>query len=458
MFEGPLIRDSILFQTFLNTCTKTLPIYHSAPTQIYPRGEEEFTPEFVVAQSRSFLSRYTNLRAGSEYKKNPSSLGEDGPPSIKQSLPSISIVNRLDLQYYCPVDIGTPPQKFNLQIDTGSSVLWVATFNTSSEESGTKTDVGGRLYYPFKSSSFYESHEEYQIPYADDSFASGEIVSDVVTVGSYTVEKQNFGAMTVTSKDMYKGSASGILGMSFQKGSPELDSPMPFWQTAEVNLFSISMTNFQGNKENKKNSEEPGGFMTLGEIDKSLFVGEINYRPLTSDKHWQIEIDGLNFNGKKILNSHSPKVMIDSGTSLIGLPSNLVDEIYSEIPGSVPGNGDYQVSAANFKAQKVKGNPTYCYGSLFSTSSINAAVGPATWIVGASFLRNVYAVFRASDSPAIGFAKPVGNQESQTEDIPLSGKTASSKAQANSSGCDDKLRGSSFHLFILLGAMLLSIF
>jgi hypothetical protein len=121
----------------------------------------------------------------------------------------VALINRLNMEYYSIIRIGTPPQEFRVQIDTGSTGLWVATYNSSMQESLENTDVGGSLFYYQNSSTFQASDVAYTIPYADSSYASGVVSYDTVQQGSYSVKDQPFGAMTVTSKGMFEGKCSG---------------------------------------------------------------------------------------------------------------------------------------------------------------------------------------------------------------------------------------------------------
>jgi cathepsin D len=97
------------------------------------------------------------------------------------------------------------------------------------------------------------------------------------------------------------------------------------------------------------------------------------------------------------------------------------------------GGVEYAISPDNFKAQRVEGDDSRCYGALFSTSSVDAAAGKATWIVGASFLRNVYAVFRSSSPPAIGFAMPVENYSDKLQSMQWQPQTTAAKSKAGQS-------------------------
>ncbi|KAI9605520.1 hypothetical protein KEM48_002139 [Puccinia striiformis f. sp. tritici PST-130] len=303
-------------QLCLRATCDSLPIYQfdvsrTEGARTSGDSDSSSSSEYVITQADGFLAKYSYLEA----------VGEDGSADTNSSGTLI---------------LATKAKPSTLTIP-GADRHWLNGFmgghiQFEPERKPENTDVGGSLFYYKKSSTFEASEVAYTIPYADSSYASGVVAYDTVQQGSYSVKEQPFGAMTVTSKDMFEGSASGILGLSFEDDKSDANGIHPFWQKAKIDRFSISI--------------------------------------------------------------------------LIGIPAPLVHAIYKQVPDAIAGKGSYK---ENFKAQKVQGDDSRCYGSLFSTSSVDAAVGKATWIVGASFLRNVYAVFRASSSPAIGFAMPVKN-------------------------------------------------
>lgn len=96
---------------------------------------------------------------------------------------------------------------------------------------------------------------------------------------------------------------------------------------------------------------------------------------------------------------------IDTGTTLIGGPTDVVKEIFSGIPGSAPATGDFKgyytypcdqpvtlsisfggqmwtVDAEDFMLTQV--SPKHCVGALFSLG-MNDGSGPS-WIMGDTFL------------------------------------------------------------------------
>ncbi|KAG0143973.1 hypothetical protein CROQUDRAFT_65522 [Cronartium quercuum f. sp. fusiforme G11] len=398
-------------------CGESLPIFSSAGDL----ATTEIQTEYVLNEAHAFKLKYSDYT----HDNSKNVISDTLLSSSSKATSSVALNNYMNFQYYSLIQMGTPPQYFRVQVDTGSTSLWVAGLDGNSK---SRSDVGGAVFNSSKSSTFSATQTPYSMYYADASYAQGTIAIDTVSQGSVKVDQLKFGMVTRTSSEMYTSEASGVLGMGFANG--EREKPIPFWQAANLDMFAIGMSGFNQDLSNPSKALHPGGVLTLGGVESSLFSGDINYVPLTNNSMWQIGIDGVSIGKQLIPNSGSNKVLVDSGTSLIGVPSSVAASVYSQIPNSKPGTGKYEgyyscpcdtdpqfamvfggvsylVSAKSFMIQSVKEDSTQCYGAVFSTSSVNAAAGESTWIVGASYLMNVYTVFRARSPPAIGFAKPV---------------------------------------------------
>jgi cathepsin D len=104
--------------------------------------------------------------------------------------------------------------------------------------------------------------------------------------------------------------------------------------------------------------------------------------------------------------SQASYTAIDTGTTLIGGPTETIKAIFADIPGSAPGTGDYQgyytypcehkislsISFGNGTAWSVDPadfiltqlTPEQCVGALFSLDS--SGNGGPSWIMGDTFL------------------------------------------------------------------------
>lgn len=135
----------------------------------------------------------------------------------------------------------------------------------------------------------------------------------------------------------------GIMGMGFT--SLASTGAAPFWQSANIPSFAFGITRFV----NISTSDdiEPGGIMTLGGANSSLYSGNINYVPLKAQTYWLVALDSVSVNGVTVASSQSNAAAIDTGTSLIGAPTAVVQAIYSNITGSEPATGSYQGACLN---------------------------------------------------------------------------------------------------------------
>lgn len=128
--------------------------------------------------------------------------------------------------------------------------------------------------------------------------------------------------------------------------------------------------------------------------------------------------------GSEVLQSNTsagPRAAIDTGTTLVGGPSSIISAMYAQIPGSQPGTGQYEnyylypcstqvnvtlsfggrswpVSSDDFQLMEV--SSTLCLGAFFE---LDTRGGTPDWIIGDTFLKNVYTVFRYNP-PSVGFA------------------------------------------------------
>ncbi|KIK81195.1 hypothetical protein PAXRUDRAFT_199653 [Paxillus rubicundulus Ve08.2h10] len=324
-----------------------------------------------------------------------------------------------DSSYFGSLALGTPPVSFNVILDTGSADLWVA-------DSGCQTGCSGISVFDSASSSTYQNRgQEFSVTYGSGQVI-GILAEDAVQMAGFSVQNQPFGAVTQISSRLLTSPVSGLLGLGWQSISSS--GQMPFWETlASSGAWSQPLMAFQLTRfVNATNAApvEPGGSFTMGFLNESLYTGQIDFQNLpTTPSYWLLPMTELTVQGNAISipTGSASYSAIDTGTTLIGGPSNVIQVIYAQIPGSQPGTGNWEgyytypcsttvnvaisfggpswpVSPADFKLTQV--STSQCIGAFFE---LNTGSNAPEWIVGDTFLKNVYSVFRYSP-PSIGFA------------------------------------------------------
>lgn len=145
-------------------------------------------------------------------------------PRVMVSDGSIVINDYENSQYYGEISLGTPPQKFEVIFDTGSSNLWVAS-------SSCDSSCGRHAKYnSAKSSTYVANGTAFNIMYGSGPVSGYESIDTLVT-GGITVTGQEFAQVTDASGlgAAYKlGKFDGILGLAWPTIS--VDGVVPVFQ------------------------------------------------------------------------------------------------------------------------------------------------------------------------------------------------------------------------------------
>ncbi|GAA5888886.1 hypothetical protein JCM6882_002890 [Rhodosporidiobolus microsporus] len=332
---------------------------------------------------------------------------------------SIGMTSYQDSEWYGEIDVGTPPTGFSVVLDTGSADLILAEPNCQ----GCETNTPG--YDPTSSSTSATQESSFQITYGSGS-GSGELVLDTVSIANYTQPEQIFAACS-TLDNIVDGEISGILGLGWtalaaSKAVPLVESlahngSLPeqvFGFAFETHTFTTASAD-----------TAPGGTLTIGGVDTSAYSGEINWINIVEPHtYWAIPLEGMTVGGTD-LGITDDSVVIDTGTTLIGMPSSVVESVYSAIPNSQAinlqgesgyyafpcdqevevslqfGGVQYPVDPDQFNAGAVDTSGRLCLGAVFALETDSDSVSV---IVGDAFLTGVYNAYRLSSPAAVGFA------------------------------------------------------
>ncbi|OAA72294.1 endothiapepsin precursor [Cordyceps fumosorosea ARSEF 2679] len=232
-----------------------------------------------------------------------------------------------DSEYALPVSLGTPPQVLPLNLDTGSSDLWVFSTDTPPQSLN-----GQKLYYPRNSSTSEPLQgATWKIKYGDNSTASGIVYLDRAAIGPVGYDKQAIEvAQAVSSAIAQDNFISGILGMA----SSAANTVTPNKQLTFLDniLSKLKRPLFTANLQKAR----PGNY-NFGYINESEYTGNVAYTPIDPNTpYWMVNLSGYQLGGSNgsAFSNMTIRGIVDTGTSLLLLPQDVVDAYYAKVPGS----------------------------------------------------------------------------------------------------------------------------
>ncbi|KKA21312.1 Pepsin A [Rasamsonia emersonii CBS 393.64] len=365
---------------------------------------EQFEKRSIDDHMRSLGQKYLGVRpSGNEDLFQDTSIKPDAGHDVL-------VDNFLNAQYFSEITIGTPPQSFKVVLDTGSSNLWVP-----SSECGSIACYLHNKYDSSASSTYKKNGSEFSIRYGSGSL-SGFVSQDTVRIGDLTIKEQDFAEATSEPGLAFAfGRFDGILGLGFDTISVNRIVP-PFYNMLNQKLLDEPVFAFYLGDTNKEGDDSEA---TFGGVDEKHYTGDLVKIPLRRKAYWEVDFDAIAF-GDSVAELDDTGAILDTGTSLIALPSTLAELLNKEIGASKSWNGQYTVDCAkrdslpdltvtltghNFTISaydyilEVQGS---CI-SAFMGMDFPEPVGPLA-ILGDAFLRRWYSVYDLGNG-AVGLAK-----------------------------------------------------
>ncbi|XP_029991675.1 gastricsin isoform X1 [Sphaeramia orbicularis] len=324
------------------------------------------------------------------------------------------INNYADTTYYGAITVGTPPQSFQVLFDTGSANLWVDSIYCNTQACNTH-----KKFNPRQSSTFSYKGQSFYLPYGAGSL-SGVFGYDTVSVGGIEIVNQEVGLSTnEPGQNFVVAQFDGILGLSYPSISAGGETPV-FDNMMSQNLLNQDIFAFYLSRDGQQ-----GSVLSFGGVDNSLYQGQIYWTPVTSESYWQIGIQGFQINGQETgWCSQGCQSIVDTGTSMLTAPSQLLGSIMQAIGAQRSQYGMYMVDCS-----QINNMPTlsfvisgvalplppsayimqhYQNGYQFCSVAITPTYLPSQngqplWIFGDVFLREYYSVYDRTNN-RVGFA------------------------------------------------------
>uniref|UniRef100_A0A7E4VQH2 Peptidase A1 domain-containing protein n=1 Tax=Panagrellus redivivus TaxID=6233 RepID=A0A7E4VQH2_PANRE len=217
-----------------------------------------------------------------------------------------------ELFYSGNITVGTPPQTFVTDFDTGSSDLWI--MDDTCEMDDCK---GAPVFHKKNSTTYKASNVQKVIGYAGGNLAIGLQSYETITLGNISLESQSFILINQSLGNVFTKSVFGLSSPDVaQSGTP------PFYTAVEQKAVDKPiLTVFL----EKSADNTFGGEVTLGDYDTKN-CGPTYSTTKSNTTDWFVNINGVSINGKQFSNKTCTGV-VDTGTTYLILPFDVTELI-----------------------------------------------------------------------------------------------------------------------------------
>ncbi|XP_058517590.1 beta-secretase 2 [Ochotona princeps] len=235
--------------------------------------------------------------------------------------------------YYLEMLLGTPPQKLQILVDTGSSNFAVA---------GAPHPYVDSYFEADRSSTYRPRGIDVTVRYTQGSW-TGSLGEDLVSIpkGFNTSLLVNVATIFESENFFLPGIKwNGILGLAYATLAKPSSSLETFFDSlvAQARIPDVFSMQMCGAGLPVAGAGTNGGSLVLGGIEPSLYNGDIWYTPIKEEWYYQIEILKLEIGGQSLnldcREYNADKAIVDSGTTLLRLPQKVFDAVVEGVARS----------------------------------------------------------------------------------------------------------------------------
>ncbi|KAH7370383.1 aspartic peptidase domain-containing protein [Rhexocercosporidium sp. MPI-PUGE-AT-0058] len=273
--------------------------------------------------------------------------GQPLPRGISQRANTVEVLsnNKSRSAYFASVEVGTPAQKLSLMLGTGSSDIWMISksapactvencltpFNPNTSQTISTVTAGG-----------------FDINYIDGSFARGDYIKDLFAVGENGEARMILQMGLATNISDATGSYGGIMGI----GYPGQVATTELYPNFMDQMVSNRLTNTMLYSLWLNSIDSSTGSILFGGIDTEKYYGTLYSMPIHKNREgnytaFTVGLTSLSITPEKSLtipitnSSFSTDVILESSTTLIYLPRDVINIIYDEFEVTVINGTSY---------------------------------------------------------------------------------------------------------------------
>jgi saccharopepsin len=251
------------------------------------------------------------------------------------------------------------------------------------------------------SSTSTANGSSFEIKYGSGSL-SGIVTQDNMQIGDITIKDQLFAEATAEPGLAFAfGRFDGILGLGYNTISVNKIPPPFYNMIAQDKLDEPVFAFYLGGTDQQSEA-------TFGGIDENHYTGDLVWLSVRRQAYWETSLDSISLGNQTAELVHTGAIL-DTGTSLIVVPTTIAELINDSIGAKKGWNGQYSVDCATrdslpgmtftlagheFKISpfdyvlEVKGS---CISALMGMD-FPEPMGPLV-ILGDAFLRRYYSVY-----------------------------------------------------------------